>query len=298
MEVTCPTCSAKFKVPDTVSIATCPYCGTTFHVHTGEESQVDHFFFPPMKEDPAGKLLKFLSRQYGAPADIVDAKVTKKELHWVPVYFFYLHGRSKSKETVEEVEFFGIPAGSPFTTLLTEYPFPIRGKRFFDESIVKRGKYYEPDLDREKAETIARSRLESALKREASEESAYAGGLELNVKFQGLVHYPLWEIHYEYGGERFVNFVDGTDGRVIRAEYPLMSEARKKATLLGAGVIGTGLILGVAASVAVGGLWGLVGGFAGGFAGALGIFTKGSVKKRTVSEVIKARRGNVYFQPV
>ncbi|MCD6525184.1 MAG: hypothetical protein J7K48_09425 [Thermococcus sp.] len=298
MEVTCPTCSAKFKVPDTVSIATCPYCGTTFHVHTGEESQVDHFFFPPMREDPAGKLLKFLSRQYGAPADIVDAKVTKKELHWVPVYFFYLHGRSKSKETVEEVEFFGIPAGSPFTTLLTEYPFPIRGKRFFDESIVKRGKYYEPDLDREKAETIARSRLESALKREASEESAYAGGLELNVKFQGLVHYPLWEIHYEYGGERFVNFVDGTDGRVIRAEYPLMSEARKKATLLGAGVIGTGLILGVAASVAVGGLWGLVGGFAGGFAGALGIFTKGSVKKRTVSEVIKARRGNVYFQPV
>ena len=298
MEVTCPTCSAKFKVPDTVSIATCPYCGTTFHVHTGEESQVDHFFFPPMREDPAGKLLKFLSRQYGAPADIVDAKVTKKELHWVPVYFFYLHGRSKSKETVEEVEFFGIPAGSPFTTLLTEYPFPIRGKRFFDESIVKRGKYYEPDLDREKAETIARSRLESALKREASEESAYAGGLELNVKFQGLVHYPLWEIHYEYGGERFVNFVDGTDGRVIRAEYPLMSEARKKATILGVGMIGTGLILGVAASVAVGGLWGLVGGFAGGFAGALGIFTKGSVKKRTVSEVIKARRGNVYFQPV
>ena len=298
MEVTCPTCSAKFKVPDTVSIATCPYCGTTFHVHTGEESQVDHFFFPPMREDPAGKLLKFLSRQYGAPADIVDAKVTKKELHWVPVYFFYLHGRSKSKETVEEVEFFGIPAGSPFVTLLTEYPFPIRGKRFFDESIVKKGKYYEPDLDREKAEMIARSRLESALKREASEESAYAGGLEFNVKFQGLVHYPLWEIHYEYGGERFVNFVDGTDGRVIRAEYPLMSEARKKATILGVGMIGTGLILGVAASVAVGGLWGLVGGFAGGFAGALGIFTKGSVKKRTVSEVIKARRGNVYFQPV
>ncbi|AJC71873.1 hypothetical protein X802_06640 [Thermococcus guaymasensis DSM 11113] len=298
MEVTCPTCSAKFKVPDTVSIATCPYCGTTFHVHTGEESQVDHFFFPPMREDPAGKLLKFLSRQYGAPADIVDAKVTKKELHWIPVYFFYLHGRSKSKETVEEVEFFGIPAGSPFVTLLTEYPFPIRGKRFFDESIVKKGKYYEPDLDREKAEMIARSRLESALKREASEESAYAGGLEFNVKFQGLVHYPLWEIHYEYGGERFVNFVDGTDGRVIRAEYPLMSEARKKATILGVGMIGTGLILGVAASVAVGGLWGLVGGFAGGFAGALGIFTKGSVKKRTVSEVIKARRGNVYFQPV
>lgn len=298
MEVTCPTCSAKFKVPDTVSIATCPYCGTTFHVHTGAESEVDHFFFPPMKEDPAGKLLKFLSRQYGAPADIVGAKVTKKELHWVPVYFFYLHGRSKSNETVEEVEFFGIPAGSPFVTLLTEYPFPIRGKRFFDESIVKKGKYYEPDLDREKAETIVRSRLENALKKEASEESSYAGELELTVKFQGLVHYPLWEIHYEYGGENFVNFVDGTDGRVIRAEYPLMSEARKKATLLGGGVVGAGLVLGILASALAGSLWGLVGGLAGGLAGGMGIFTKGSVKKRTVSEVIKVGRGNVYFQPV
>ncbi|ACS33247.1 zinc ribbon domain-containing protein [Thermococcus gammatolerans] len=298
MEVTCPTCSARFKVPDTVSIATCPYCGTTFHVQTGEESKVDHFFFPPMREDPAGKLLKFLSRQYGAPADIVDAKVTKKELHWVPVYFFYLHGRSKSRETVEEVEFLGIPAGSPFKTLLAEYPFPIRGKRFFDEAVVKKGKYYEPDVDREEAERIARSRLESALKKEASEESAYAGELELNVKFQGLVHYPLWEIHYEYGGERFVNFVDGTDGRVIRAEYPLMSEARKKATLLGSGVIGSGLILGIIASAVGGSPWGIIGGLAGGVAGGIGIFMKGSVKKRTVSEVIKAGRGNVYFQPV
>ena len=298
MEVTCPTCSAKFKVPDTVSVATCPYCGTTFHVHTGKESEIDHFFFPPMREDPAGKLLKFLSRQYGAPADITDAKVTKKELHWVPVYFFYLHGKSKSKETVEEVEFLGIPAGSPFKTLLAGYPFPIRGKRFFDESIVKKGKYYEPDISREEAERMARSRLESALKGEASEEGSWAGDLELNVKFQGLVHYPLWEIHYEYGGESFVNFVDGTDGRVVHAEYPLMSEARKKATLLGSGVIGAGIILGLVASDVTGTFWGIIGGLAAGIAGGVGIFSKGSVKKRTVSEVIKARGGNVYFQPL
>ncbi|WP_367884583.1 hypothetical protein [Thermococcus sp. JCM 11816] len=95
MEVTCPpVCSATFKVPDTVTVATCPYCGgATFKVESGEKVGGEHFFFPPMREDPAGKLLKFLSRQYGAPpADIVDARITKKELHWVPVYFFYLHG--------------------------------------------------------------------------------------------------------------------------------------------------------------------------------------------------------------
>lgn len=296
MEVTCPTCSATFKVPDTVSVVTCPYCGTTFHVHTGEEAEVEHFFFPPMKEDPAGRLLKFLSRQYGAPADITGARVTKKELHWVPVYFFYLHGRSRIKETVEEVEFLGIPAGSPFKTLLMNYPFPVRGKKFFDEGIVRKGKYYEPEMEREEAEEIARSRLKNALKKEASEESSYAGELELNVKFQGLVHYPIWEVHYEYGGRSFVNFVDGTDGRVIRGEYPLMSEARKKATLLGSGLIGAGIVLGLIASGVLSSAWGIVGGLSAGVAGGAAIFSKGSVGKRTVSEVMRTDRGNVYFR--
>ncbi|ASJ03284.1 hypothetical protein A3L09_08465 [Thermococcus profundus] len=296
MEVTCPTCSATFKVPDTVSVVTCPYCGTTFHVHTGKEAEVEHFFFPPMREDPAGKLLKFLSRQYGAPADLTGARVVKKELHWIPVYFFYLHGKSRLKETVEEVEFLGIPAGSPFKTLLMEYPFPMRGKRFFDENIVKKGKYYEPELKKEEAEEIARSRLQSALKKEASEESSRTGELELNVKFQGLVHYPVWEVHYEYGGNGFVNFVDGTDGRVIRGEYPLMSEARKKATLLGSALIGVGILLGAIASGVMSNIWGLVGGLASGIAGGGAIFSKGSVSKRVVSEVVKTNRGNVYFR--
>ena len=297
MEVQCPTCSAKFKVPDTVSVVTCPYCGTTFHVHTGEEAKEEHYFFPPMREDPAGKLLKFLSRQYGAPADIVDAKILEKKLHWVPVYFFYLHG--KASETVEEVEFLGIPAGSPLKTLLMDYPFPVRGKRFFEEAMVKKGTYHEPEMKKEEAEAIARSRLENALKEEAREESSYLGKPELEVKFQGLVHYPVWEIAYEYGGETFRgNYVDGTDGRVIRAVYPLMSEARKKATLLGSGVIGLGVLLGAVASALYSSAWGLIGGLVSGIAAGAGIFSKGSVKRRTVSEVMRVRRGNVYFKKV
>jgi hypothetical protein len=279
-----------------VSIATCPYCGTTFHIHTGSEVQEEHFFFPPMRKDPAGLLLKFLSRQYGAPADITGARVLKKELHWVPVYFFYLHGKSKVKESIEEVEFFGIPAGSPFKTLLMNYPFPVRGKRFFDETVVKKGRYYEPEMKREEAEAIAHSRLKNALKREASEEGSNPGDLELEVRFQGLVHYPLWEIHYKYGDGTFVNFVDGTDGRVVRGEYPLMAGARKKATLLGGAVIGVGVVLGLIASATLSTAWGIFGGIVAGAAGGAGIFLKGSVDKRTVSEIMRTDRGNVYFR--
>ncbi|WP_258084459.1 zinc-ribbon domain-containing protein [Thermococcus thermotolerans] len=298
MEVQCPTCSAKFKVPDTVSIATCPYCGTTFHVHTGEESPEEHFFFPPMRKDAGGVLLKFLSRQYGAPADITGAKVTKKELHWVPVYFFYLHGRSKRWSTIEEVRFVGIPAGSPFQGLLKDYPFPIRGKRFFDESVVKKGRYYEPKMSKEEAEAIARKLMEGALRSEASQEDKSLGDFEVEVNYLGLVHYPLWEVHYEYGGQNFVGYIDGTDGRVVQAEYPLMSGARKKASLLGTGVLAAGLIIGIITAGAYGSAWGLIGGLIPGGAGAFGIFRKGAVKKRKVSEVTRVNRGNLYFKPM
>ncbi len=298
MEVQCPTCSAKFKVPDTVSVATCPYCGTTFHVHTGEEAGEEHYFFPPMRKDAGGVLLKFLSRQYGAPADITGAKITKKELHWVPVYFFYLHGRSKRWSTIEEIRFVGIPAGSPFSGLLDGYPFPIRGKRFFDEAIVGKGKYYEPELSKEEAEAMARSMMESALRSEAMEEDKSLGDYEIEVKYQGLVHYPLWEVHYEYGGESFEGYVDGTDGRVIQGEYPLMSSARKKATALGIGVIVAGLVFGIIATGVYGSAWGLIGGLIPAGAGAFGIFRKGSVKRRKVSEVMRVNKGNTYFRPM
>ena len=298
MEVTCPTCSATFKVPDTVEVATCPYCGTTFHVHTKETGE--HFFFPPMKKDAGGVLLKFLSRQYGAPADIVDAKVTKRELHWVPVYFFYLHGRSRLWPTVEEVQFMGIPAGSPFKTLLEGYPFPIRGKIFFDEAVVKKGHYYEPEVPKEKAEELARVALINALKGEASQEDKRVSEdeLELEVRYLGLVHYPLWELRYEYGGNEYWGYVDGTDGRVISAEYPLMSGARKRASMMALGVLGAGFVLGIIASAAYGTGLGLLGGIIPGGVGAWGIASKGAVRKRIVSEVMKGRSGNLYFQPI
>ncbi|ASJ04538.1 zinc ribbon domain-containing protein [Thermococcus barossii] len=297
MEVQCPTCSARFKVPDTVSVVTCPYCGTTFHLETGEEAG-EHFFFPPMRKDAGGVLLKFLSRQYGAPADITGAKVTKKELHWVPVYFFYLHGKSRRWSTIEEVRFVGIPAGSPFQGLLKDYPFPIRGKRFFDEAVVRKGRYYEPEMSREEAEAMARKLMESALLSEASQEDKSLGDFEIEVKYQGLVHYPLWEVHYEYGGEGFAGYVDGTDGRVVQAEYPLMSGARKKASLLGAGVLGAGLVFGIAAAGIYGSAWGLIGGLVSAGAGAFGIFRKGAVKRRKVSEVMRLNKGNLYFKPM
>lgn len=84
----------------------------------------------------------------------MDVRVIKKEFYWVLVYFFYFYGRDKYKEIVEEVCFFGILVGLFFKMFLMNYLFLVRGKKFFDEVIVKKGKYYELEMLREKVEEI------------------------------------------------------------------------------------------------------------------------------------------------
>ncbi len=295
MKVQCPTCSAEFAVPDTISVATCPYCGTTFKVESREKVG-EHFFFPPIGKDPAGLLLKFISREYGAPADIVDAKVKEKVLHYVPVHFFYIHG-NLTGSTAEEVMFIGIPAVKEFTWLLRDYPFPVVGKRFFDENIVKKGKYYEPEIDRKDAEKEAISKVVEAIRKEASDSGDWFSEerLKLDVHYQGLVHYPIWEVHYEYGGEEFHGFIDGADGRVIEAEYPMTSEARKKAGVLGGGVLAAGIVAGIIFGT-IGGVWGFLGGFIPGLAGAVPILFKSAHRIQSTGQIRRVYE-HIHFRP-
>ncbi|MBO8175362.1 MAG: hypothetical protein H0Z18_08900 [Thermococcus sp.] len=295
MEVECPICSAKFKVPDTITVTTCPYCGTTFEVQSREKVG-DHFFFPVINKDPAGLLLKFLSRQYGAPADIVGAKVESKTLYYLPVHFFYIHANLKDS-TAEEVAFIGIPATNKLKWLLEDYPFPVRGKRFFDESIVKKGKYYEPEISKEEAEKMAVEKVLKQVKEEAEVSGDYftMDKVELEVVYQGLVHYPIWEIFYVYEGKKFLGYVDGSTGVVINATYPLTQEARKKAGALGAGIIGAGVLFGLIFGK-LAGMWGFFSGLIPGIAGAWVILFSGTRAEREVSQLIGGHRGSIHFR--
>ncbi len=295
MEVECPVCSAKFKIPDTITITTCPYCGTTFEVQSRERVG-DHFFFPVINKDSGGLLLKFLSRQYGAPADIVEAKIESKTLHYLPVYFFYIHANLEGS-TAEEVAFIGIPATDEFEWLLEGYPFPVRGKRFFDESIMKKGKYYEPKISKEEAEKKAVEKVLRVVKEEADISGDYftVDRVKLDVVYQGLVHYPIWEVHYTYGGKKFYGYVDGSTGLVISASYPLTQEARKKAGVIGISAIGIGLLFGLVFAKFAG-RWGLFGGLIPGIAGAWPIVFSGTRSERRASQIIRGYRGNIHFR--
>lgn len=74
-----------------------------------------------------------------------------------------------------------------------------------------------------------------------------------------------------------------------------MSEVRKRIIFFGIGFIGVGVVFGIIVLVYVGIVWGFIGGFVGGGVGVVGVFLKGFVSKRVVSEVMGIKKGNIYF---
>jgi len=198
---------------------------------------VDHFYFPLDRRDPYDLMMRFVERQYGVPADIrTSSYLTGRELHFVPVYFFYVHGVAEAERDdgrrvlVEEVDFIGFPAVElPIAKMLWEYPFPIRGRRFFEERIMKMGRYYEPVIAKDRAERMALEYLRILIDEEARRSVEPLGRIierRMEVRFRGLVHYPVWELHYHYKGKEYKGYVDGATGMVIEVEYPIALRAR------------------------------------------------------------------------
>jgi len=262
MKVKCPVCYAEFNVPDTVTTVTCPYCGATFIIKRDKVMayKEGHFYFPLDKRDPFDLLMRFIERQYGAPADIRSfSSQIKRDLYFIPVHFFYIYGKAKvygdSKKfgnivvNVEELDYIGIPAvNTPEARLLNGYPFPIRGKRFFEENIKKKGIYYDPKIDKKTAEEIAQKTLYEILNNEAKQSIDHMRNIlyeNIIVDYRGLVHYPLWRIIYRYKGKEYVGYVDGATGIIIQTEHPLTTKGRIEQFGIALLLIGIGLALGV-----------------------------------------------------
>ncbi len=300
----CPGCYAEITVPETVHVTTCPYCGLTFRIsETGAERvDIDHFYFPLDRRDPYDLLMRFVERQYGAPSDIrANSTLVQRILHYIPVYFYYLHGIAEVERAdgrgvkVEEVDYIGIPAsGSELDELLKDYPFPIRGKRFFEEEVMKSGIYHEPRISEDEAKKIAVLKLRRRLRKEGEEcvePLSRMHEVKLLAEFRGLVHYPLWELLYRYRGDNYKGFVDGATGAVILAEYPATMRARTVQLSLSAFF----LVFGTLVSLVVSKLTGIpivpiISGVAASAAAAIAPLRRGTRRKLVASQLRVIRR--------
>ncbi len=302
LAISCPYCGARFNVPSTAKTITCPYCGAVFALEkTGPKIfEENHFYFPVEERfDPYDRLMRFLSRQYAAPEDLRrSSSIMLRTLHYIPIYFFYcfvrgqVYGRSTKFGDkiirVEELRYFGIPAVKGFfSNLLENYPFPLRGKKFFNPEIKKAGRFYEAEFDIRDALEIAKMKIDGMIRREAAQSLRSVFHLKyeiFNVDSRGLVHYPVWEIHYSYRGKKYISYIDGATGTVIKAEYPQTRRGRMSALgaatlIFAAGLVGSLIVL------SQNNLLAAIAGTVVGAAAATPAFLRSATSKITVSEL-------------
>lgn len=267
----CSHCGAEFKVPSEVTTAVCPYCGTTINLET-KEVEAEHYAFPVIYDtgNAYQKLKSIVSRQFGAPANLSKASSLKfRQLHYLPLYVFFVEGSALCEEA-EVIEAESV-AVSGLTILPLEMPvnyrFPVRGRMYFKPSLIEAGRYYTPNMSKEEAEKIAKMRVYYRILGEVN--LACPGApIKIDCRYEGLVHYPIWELEYSYDNEKFKGIVDAVCGEVFYAEYPMSTFHRTLALGLAVGMILGGLIVGIGVglllkSAAISAIGGLITGIVG-----------------------------------
>lgn len=250
MKIKCPNCGAEFET-EVKGVVTCPYC--SFQIVTGEP---EVFTYPLRVEDPWKPLVSFIQLQRLSPNNIGwKARLVERKLLWVPFYVFFVRasGSAHKKGIFSEdgaglVEFFNyasIPASEGFDELVN-YPLPTKGRKYFGGKV--RGELVEKTLDVEDAEGILKREIESLLKDEARKHFRWRrvaiGMPSFEIKPEGLVYYPLWRMSYKYGLFTYRAYVDGVDGRIPYAEFPISMRKRLAGLVLSSLTLASGAFLG------------------------------------------------------
>ncbi|WP_258084606.1 zinc-ribbon domain-containing protein [Thermococcus thermotolerans] len=248
MRIKCPNCGAEFKAEG--GIVTCPYCG--FQIRLGEART---FTYDLKIEDPWRPLTSFIRLQRLSPNDIEwKARLIERKLLYVPFYIFFVraegvaHTGTFSSEGAGHVEFFNyitVPAVEGFDELVN-YPLPTKGRRYFDGRV--KGELIEKTLDEDDAQKKLRDEVRNLLKKEARRYfhwgSVEMGMPTFEVQLDGLVYYPMWRVKYKYGLLTHRAYVDGTDGRIPYAEFPIALPKRFVNFTLGSLLLASGFFLG------------------------------------------------------
>ncbi len=267
-KVKCPYCSAEYKIPATVTYATCPYCGTTFELANPEE-KIEHYLFKTIiDKNQAYRLAKgFASQQIGVAEDIEEnSSFSKARIYYVPIYIYEINILTPCIEELEELENeekeeknelkLSIHGGEEVEYKLViatndlplpippNYYFPARARMYFKPTILKNGIYLQPTKDPFRVfEEIKQPSLRKVIE-EAKISCPRGYKIIDESKYVGIAHYPFWDILYAYKGKEYRSIVDAADGTIVYLEYPLSWKGRITnfagglGTLIGSSIIG------------------------------------------------------------
>ena len=250
MRVKCPNCGAAFEA-EGEGIVKCPYCG--FRIRLGEARD---FMYPLKVQNPRHFLMSFIRLQSISPNNVDSkARILDQRLFYVPFYVFFVeaegsahHGyvSAEGSGRVEFMNYIVVPAAEGFEELIN-YPPPAKGRRYFEREEIK-GELPEKKMDVEDARRAAVAAVRESLKKEARRYYHWSGvDVSLRTKsaeLEGLVYYPIWRVIYKYGFFTCRAYVDGVDGRIPYAEFPISSVKRFVNLALSAILLLTGAFVG------------------------------------------------------
>ncbi len=220
----CPECRAPLSIPKNAVAVSCPYCNASL---VAEDLSQEKLFFPVSYDESTGfsKFQWFLLNRFGIPDDMkVEFTPKNIKLHYIPLYIYDI--KSSLTPEIIEKDTRGIIATDKvwFKEFIKDYRFPVKGKIYYKAEEIE-GEIYDAELPEE---VIKKRAYE--IGREMSYEDArrfnISGSPEIEIKKEGMIYYPFYEIVYRYKGGTYRGVIDATNGVICYAEYPLSRGAR------------------------------------------------------------------------
>ncbi len=220
----CPECGAPISIPGGSVAVSCPYCNASLVKEKIEEEQL---FFPTSydKSQSFAKLHWFLQNRFGIPEDIVTEFTPKNvKLYYIPVYVYRI--KATLTEDIIEVDTKGIIGTSNvwFAPHISSYKFAVKSKIYYKADEIK-GEVIEPGITKETAEKMAHDYGFNLASQDMGRFNI-KGVPSIDVKYEGLIYYPMYEVEYLYRGQKFRGILDGANGVVAYAEYPMGTKTK------------------------------------------------------------------------
>jgi hypothetical protein len=238
-EIHCSSCGAPLTFNPGEIVATCRYCGYTQVIETGKAFELEHsMLLNEYRPEQTDELVhNWMRGGFLKPGDLArSSKIAEKNLIYLPFWVVSVEASSIYKGVFERltppVEKEGkiekkyswlVLARKASDFPAREYKVPLEGKIPYDfRKIEGFAKVLNSEIERDEAVDIAKQQIENLHQFLVKQDVDKV--IEMNTSFEvgGSVylHAPVWFIVYEYKHERYIVFLDGATGSVIKGEVP------------------------------------------------------------------------------
>jgi hypothetical protein len=237
--ISCSHCGAPVDFQPGELTATCKYCGFTTVVETAQAFTFEHsLLLNTFDQTQIDKQVKdWMQSGFVKPGDLArKAKITEKQLVYLPFWVVSIQAKSKYKGiferitpaivkegTIEKEYNWLVLAREEATFPTREYDVPLEGKIPFDfRRIEGFAKVLNNEIERNEALEMARQQIEANHRflLQQDVDKIVELSTEFTVKQIVYLHAPIWFIKYDYKGVAYQLIIDGASGMALKGDIP------------------------------------------------------------------------------